>query len=318
MGPGELLDDERHALGLGVHHGRGGGLDRPAEDPLEELRGLERSEPAGPQSPDEPHPLHVGKEVDGLGDRRELVRPDRQQQEDRPVGIAPDDVPEQAQGVVVGPLDVVDEQRQRADLGERRDGHAREVKGPQELGVRRQALEAGLVPPGDGLDDPSDRGLSRRPRGCVADRGRHEQAARDEERPADLFVGGDGDTGEPGRRCELGCGEQETRLADPRLAFQGYSSQSAGSFPQHLGDRVELGASADHRPRRPAQLDSERALRPDEWVEGTAVDPPERRAICNRRRIAQHVADYGRCGARAGCCLAGRSGRRPPRGPGLG
>ena len=46
-------------------------------------------------------------------DGRELVGADRQQQEDRPVGVAPDGVPEQAQRVVVGPLDVVDEERQR-------------------------------------------------------------------------------------------------------------------------------------------------------------------------------------------------------------
>ena len=118
MGPRELLDDERHALRLGVHDRRGGGLDRPAEDPLQELRRLERPEPPGPQPPHEAHALHVGNEVDRLRDRRELVRTDRQEQEDRLVGVAPDDVAEEPQGVVVGPLDVVDEQRQRADPGQ--------------------------------------------------------------------------------------------------------------------------------------------------------------------------------------------------------
>ena len=39
--------------------------------------------------------------------------------------------------------------------GERRDRDAREVEGPQELGVRRQGLESRLVAPGDGLDHAS-------------------------------------------------------------------------------------------------------------------------------------------------------------------
>ena len=76
--PGQLLDDERHALGLDVHRGRGYGLDRSAEDALQELPRLDRAEPSGPQPPDEAHPLHVGDEVHRLGDRCELVRPDRQ------------------------------------------------------------------------------------------------------------------------------------------------------------------------------------------------------------------------------------------------
>ncbi len=77
--PGQLLDDERHALGLDVHRGRGCGLDRSAEDALQELRRFDQAEPSGPQPPDEAHPLHVGDEVHGLGDRRKLVRPDRQE-----------------------------------------------------------------------------------------------------------------------------------------------------------------------------------------------------------------------------------------------
>ena len=130
MRPGQLLHDERHALGLGVHRGRGGGLDRAAEDALEELRRFDRAEPSGPQSPDEAHPFHVGDEVHGLADRRELVRPDRQEQEDRPIGVGPDDVAEESEGIVIGPLDVVDEQRQRVDPGERGDRDARQDRRP--------------------------------------------------------------------------------------------------------------------------------------------------------------------------------------------
>ena len=64
--PRQLLDDERHALGLGMHRGRRRGLDRAAEDASQELRRLDRAEPPGPQPPDEAHPLHVGDEVHGL------------------------------------------------------------------------------------------------------------------------------------------------------------------------------------------------------------------------------------------------------------
>ena len=246
----------------------------------------------GPQPPDEAHPLHVGHEVHRLGDRRELVGPDRQEQEDRPIGVAPDDVAEEPEGVVVGPLDVVDEQRERADPGERRDRHAREVKGPEELGVRRQGLEPALVPPGDRLDHPPDRGLGRRAGGRVADRARGEQAPRDEERPADLLVGCDRDTREPARRRELGGGEQQARLADARLALEGHRGEAAGSLAQLLGDRVELGAPPDDRAGRPAQLDRQRALGPDEGVERTAVGRPKGRAMLNGRHLAQHAADY--------------------------
>ena len=136
VGPGQLLDDERHALGLNVHGSGGCRVDRTAQDAFQELRRLERTEPSRPQPPDEAHSLHVGDEVHRLGDRCELVRPDRQEQEDRPIGVAPDDVSEKPQGVVVCPLDVVDEQRKRADAGKRRDRHAGEVEGPEELGVR--------------------------------------------------------------------------------------------------------------------------------------------------------------------------------------
>ena len=250
------------------------------------------AEPAGSQPPDEAHPLHVGDEVHGLGDRRELVRPDRQEQEDRPIGVAPDDVAEEPEGVVVGPLDVVDEQRERADPGERRDRDARQVESPQELGVRRQALEPALVTPGDGLDDSPDRRLGGRARGRVADGARREQAPRDEERPADLLVGRDGDAREPARRCEVGGGEQQARLADARLALEGHRREAAGRLAQLLGDRVELSAPSDDRAGRAAELDGERALRPDEWVEHTPVHPPRWRASLNGRRVAQHAADY--------------------------
>ncbi len=286
VGPRQLLDDERHALGLRVHRGRRCGLDRTAQHPLEQLRRLDRGEPSEPQPPKEAHPLHVGHEVHGLGDGRELVRPDRHEQEDGPIGIAADHVAEQPERVVVGPLDVVDEQRERPDGGERRDRNAREIEGPEELGVRRECLVAALVPPGDGLDHPPDGALRRRPGGRVPDRARREQAPREEERAPDLLVGRDRDAGEAPSGGELGGRKQEPCLADARLALHGHRGEAAAGLGQLLGDRLELGAPADDGAGGTAQLDRERALGADQRVEGTAVRLPERCARLDGRRCA--------------------------------
>ena len=79
-------------------------------------------------------------------------------------------------------------------------------------------------------------------------------------------------------------GQQQAGLADARLALEGHRGEAAGSLAQLLGDRVELGAPPDDRARRPAQLDRERALGPDEGVERTAVGHPEGRAVLGGRR----------------------------------
>ena len=119
VSPCDLLDDEGHALRLRVHRRGRCGLDRATEDALQQLRRFGGAEPSGPQSSDEAHPFHVGHEVHRLCHGRELVRADGQEQEDRPLRVAPDDVPEEPEGVVVGPLDIVDEQRERLDARER-------------------------------------------------------------------------------------------------------------------------------------------------------------------------------------------------------
>ena len=56
---------------------------------------------------------------------------------------------------------------------------------------------------------------------------------------------------------------------------------------------VELGAPPDDRAGRPAQLDRERALGPDEGVERTAIGQPRWRGLLNGGRIERHRADYG-------------------------
>ena len=116
---------------------------------------------------------------------------------------------------------------------------------------------------------------------------------RDEERPPDLLVGRDRDTGEAARRRELGRGEQQACLADAGLALEGHRGEAAGRFVELLGDRIELGVAPDDRAGRAAQLDRERALGPDEGVERTPVGYPDGRAFIKGRRSALHVADYG-------------------------
>ena len=143
----ELLDDERNALGLDLHRRGRGGLDRPAEHVLEELRGLDLAEARRSQAADEPHPLHVCHEVDRLGHCLELGGPDREEQEDRPVGVAAHDVSEHSQGVVIGPLDVIDEQGEGANVGNRADGNAGEVEGAQELGLGERLAKPALSRP---------------------------------------------------------------------------------------------------------------------------------------------------------------------------
>ena len=216
---------------------------------------------------------------DRLGDHGELVRPDRHEQEDRLVGVAPDHVPKEPQCVLVGPLDVVDEESERSGLRQHRDRHAREVECPEELRVGRHALEAGLVPPGDGLDHPPDGGLRRGAGGRVADRVRREQAAGEEEWSADLLVGGDRHAGEPPRRGHLDRGEQQARLADARLTLEGDRRKACRRFVELLRDRRELGASTDDPARHAPQLDRERALGPDDGVEHPAVGRPDLRRV---------------------------------------
>ena len=294
VGPGDLLDDERDAFGLDVHGRRRGGFDRTAEHAFEQLGRFERAEACRSQSPDKAHPLHVGDEIDRLRHRSELVRSDGQEQEDRLIRVAPDDVSEESEGVVIGPLDVIDEQRDRSDLREGGDGDAGQVECSEELGIRREGLESGLVTTGDRLHDPSDRCLCRGPRGRFADRQGCEQAASEKERPADLLVGRDRHAGEPARTREFDRGQQQARLADARLTLEGHGGEAGGRFVEFLRDRLELRTATDDGTGRAAQLDGQRTLRSHEWVERAAIGHPKGRHVLDRPDLAQHVADYAR------------------------
>ena len=268
----------------------------PPRTRFEELRRLDGAEPPGPQPPDEAHPLHVGDEVHRLADRRELVRPDGQEQEDRPVGIAPDDVPEQAQGVVVGPLDVVDEQSQRPHPGQRRDGDAREVERPEQLGVRRQALEPGFVAARDGLDHALHRGLGqgagrRLPEALAANRLR---ATRNGPRISSSAV--------------------IAMQANPFVAASSAAASSSRVLPMPGSPSRVTAASRPDASRSSWAIASSSAVRPmtgplarrnwtasEHWgptsgSSGAAVGGPRGPAARSVQRVAHHRADYGGSG----------------------
>ena len=175
------------------------------------------------------------------------------------------------------------------------DRDAGEVEGPQELGLRRQALEPRLVAAAQGLDHPAHRHLGPRPDGRLADRAVAEQAPRDEERPADLLVRGDRHRRESRRRGELRGLDKKARLADARLTLERDRGQPALGLANALLDRRQLDAPPDDRAGRAAQLHGEGALRLDERIERLALQEPHRGRVGRRRR---HVR-LGRLG-----CLA--------------
>ena len=117
------------------------GVDRTAEDLLQQLARLRLREPVELEPPDEADASHVGEQVDGLGDERELLGPDREHQEDRARRVGADDVAEQPQAVVVGPLEVVDQHGERPLGGQVPDGDGAEVERAQEPAVGREVRE---------------------------------------------------------------------------------------------------------------------------------------------------------------------------------
>src|SRR5439155_5547375 len=98
-----------------------------------------------------------------------------------------------------------------------------------------------------------------------------EDALGEQERTSDLLVGGDRDGGEAGAGCQLGCRQQEPRLADAGLALQRHRGEIRPGVTQLLVDGRHLGRAAHYRPGDPTQLDCERALGLDAGIEGTAT-----------------------------------------------
>ena len=145
VGVGELLHDERDAFGLGVHGRRAGRVDLAPEHMPEELGGFDLAETAELQPADHAEALHVRDQVHRFSDDGELLGADSRHEEEGAGGVGPDDVAEQAQAVVVGPLEVVDQQRHRPPGSERAKRDRGEIERPEEFLVRGEARKARLL-----------------------------------------------------------------------------------------------------------------------------------------------------------------------------
>ena len=152
--PRELFDDEGDALRLRVHRRRAREVDLPAEHLLDELGRLQLREPLEPEAAHHAHALHVGDERHGLCDLGQFLGARCEPEEDGEVGVGADDVAEHPHAVLVGPLEIVDEQCYRLRFGQRADGDGGEVEHAQELLIRGEGVERRIVSTRDGIDDP--------------------------------------------------------------------------------------------------------------------------------------------------------------------
>ena len=152
-----LLDDERHALGLRMHDGGAAPVDRAAEDRRDEIPRLRLCQAVDLHPAEQAHPVHVRQEVHGLGHQRELLGPDREHQEDRARGIRADDVPKEAEAVVVGPLKVIDQDGERSDGSEGPERDGAQIERPQEPAIGRQGREARVILAGHRVEAARER-----------------------------------------------------------------------------------------------------------------------------------------------------------------
>ena len=182
-------------------------------------------------------------------------------------------------------------------VGELRDRDAGEVERAQQLGVRREALEARLVATGDRVDDAADGRLGAGAHGRLAERAvaNRLRATRNGPRISSSAVIGDGR--EAGSPAISAAATSRRVLPMPGSPSSVTAASRVCRLADLLRDRGELGAPADDRAGRAAELDGQRALRLDERIEHTPVHPPRWRASLNGRRVAQHAADYRRRGA---------------------
>ncbi len=259
VGERHLLDDERHTLRLPVHHRGSRRLDRTAEHLGQELARLGLREPVELEVSDHTDPTHVGEQVHGLAHGRELLGPDREHQEDRARAIRADHVAEEAQAVLIRPLEVVDQDGERALGGQGPEGDGAEVEGAEQAAVGRERGQPGVILPRHRVQAARERvghrSVVRRAEGLR----RAEDRPGDQERTPELFVGGDGDRGEAVGRRPFGRRDQQPRLADPRLTLHGEPDQPAGTGRrQLLRDRLQLRRPPDDVTGRPVHVEGHR------------------------------------------------------------
>ena len=222
--------------------------------------GLQLREPFEPEAAHHPHALHVGDEGHGLVDLGQLLGARREPQEDGQVGVGADDVAEHPHAVLVGPLEIVDEQRYGV-ASQRADGDGGEIEHAKELLIRRERFERRVVPTRDGVEDPLELLSARRWLPFPSAAGRGEDPAGEEKRALDLLVGGRRKRREAFRRRGLRRGDEEPRLADAGLTFERERRQPSGpGRGELLPDRAELDLPPDHAGRWPGGPGGQAAL----------------------------------------------------------
>ena len=258
VGERHLLDDERDAFGLRVHHGRARCVDRTAEHLGQELARIRLREPVELEAADDPHASHVGDQVHRFGHDRELLGTDREHQEDRAGAVGADHVAQETQAVLVRPLEVVDQDGERPFRGQGAERDRAQVERAEQPAVGRERGEPRIVLTGHRVQAAVQRlGGLRAGRACGL--GRAEDRAGDQERTAELLVGRDGDRGESFGRRSLGRGDEQARLPDPRLTFNGETDEtSAACRRQLLDDRLQLRRPADDIAGRPMDVEGHR------------------------------------------------------------
>ncbi len=258
VGERHLLDDERDSLGLRVHHRRARCVDRTAEHLHQELARRRLREAFELQAADDAHAAHVGDQVHGLVDDRELLGTDREHQEDRARAVGPDHVAQQTEAVLVRPLEIVDEDRERPFGGQGPERDGPQVERAEQPAVGSERGEPGVVLARHRVQTAGER-LGGLGAGRTEGLGRTEDRPGDQERAAELLVGRDGDRGEAIGRRPLGRGDQQPRLADPGLTLHRETDEATGAGRrQLLGDRLELGRPADHVAGRPVNVEGHR------------------------------------------------------------
>ena len=205
------------------------------------------------------------------------------------------DVAEQPERVVVGPLDVVDEQGERPDVAT-----ASTTATPARSNARRSFASGDrLSKPGSSRPEmasttrrtAASAGVPAAMSRIAADANRL-RARRNGPRISSSAV--IATQVNPFAVASSTRREEQARLADAGLALEGHRGETAGRLVDLLRDRLELGASADDPARCAAQLDGERALRPDDRVEGIAVHHPKWRGDARGTQPRPACRDYDR------------------------
>ena len=231
------------------------------------------------------------------------------------VGSRADHVAQQAEAVLVAPLQIVDQDRER-----RLGGHGPERDGAQIERAKEPAVRAAARRALDRPGPTSRRGHARarsptsgRSAGDRRGGGRSDDRARQQERAAELLVGGHGDRGEPGLRCHLAGGEQQPRLADARARPRALAPRAGRLRRTRAPDGSRPARRGVQRPRlRTAARAAPSARRPQGAARAPASSvPPRSPSDPFSRLVRAYLRRRGTCEAAPPSAVGPAATRRP-------